>query len=129
MNTNDTGSMIIKEECYQIIGACMSVQNELGSSFLESVYQEALAVEFGNMGIPYVREQRMDIYYKDQLLDKKYSADFVCYQGIIVEIKVCSALNDAHTAQVLNYLSALKLRIALLVNFGTTRLEWKRVLL
>ena len=107
----------------------MAVHNELGSSFLEPVYQEALALEFNKRSIPFSKEHRLEIYYKEALLDKKYYADFLCYDQIVVELKVCSALNDAHLAQALNYLSALKLRMALRVNFGTPRLQWKRVVL
>jgi GxxExxY protein len=105
------------------------VHNELGSSFLEPVYQEALALEFNKRSIPFSKEHRLEIYYKEALLEKKYYADFLCYDQIVVELKVCSALNDAHLAQALNYLSALKLRMALRVNFGTPRLQWKRVVL
>jgi GxxExxY protein len=105
------------------------VHNELGSSFLEPVYQEALALEFNKRSIPFSKEHRLEIYYKEALLEKKYYADFLCYDQIVVELKVCSALNDAHLAQALNYLSALKLRMALRVNFGTPRMQWKRVVL
>ncbi|HNQ43028.1 MAG TPA: GxxExxY protein [Candidatus Cloacimonadota bacterium] len=130
MSTNTVRhDLIFKEECFKIVGACMAVHNELGSSFLEPVYQEALALEFNKRSIPFSKEHRLEIYYKEALLDKKYYADFLCYDQIVVELKVCSALNDAHLAQALNYLSALKLRMALRVNFGTPRLQWKRVVL
>ncbi len=107
----------------------MAVHNELGSAFLEPVYQEALALEFAKRNLPYSREHRLEIYYKEALLDKKYYADFLCYDQIVVELKVCSGLTDQHIAQALNYLSALKLNLALLINFGTPRLQWKRVIL
>jgi GxxExxY protein len=63
------------------------------------------------------------------LLEKKYYADFLCYDQIVVELKVCQALAPQHIAQALNYLSALKQNLALLVNFGSPRLQWKRVIL
>ncbi len=107
----------------------MAVHNELGSSFLEPVYQEALALEFHKRGVPFSKEHRLEIYYKESLLEKKYYADFLCYEQIVVELKACSGLNEQHLAQALNYLSALKLNLALLVNFGTPRLQWKRVVL
>lgn len=122
-------SYLLKDECFKIVGACMAVHNELSHAFLEPVYQEALALEFSRRGIPFSREHKLDIYYKDALLEKKYYADFLCYNQIIVELKACESLRPEHTAQVLNYLSALKLRLALLVNFGTPRLQWKRVIL
>lgn len=111
------------------MGACMAIHNELGSAFLEPVYQEALALEFQKRSIPFIKEHRLEIYYKEALLEKKYYADFLCYDQIVVELKVCSGLSDQHVAQALNYLSALKLNLALLVNFGTSRLQWKRVVL
>jgi len=130
MNPNKAGKdLIFKEECFKIVGACMAVHNELGSAFLEPVYQEALALEFQKLNIPFSKEHRLDIYYKEALLDRRYYADFLCYNQIIVELKACKALNDQHTAQALNYLSALKLNLALIVNFGAPRLQWKRVIL
>lgn len=107
----------------------MAVHNELGSAFLEPVYQEALAIEFEKRGIPFEKEHRLEIYYKEALLDKKYFADFLCYDKIVVELKACTALTDQLTALALNYLSALKLNLALLVYFGTPRLQWERVVL
>jgi len=121
--------MVFKDECFKIVGACMAVHNELGSAFLEPVYQEALALEFHKRSIPFSKEHRLEIYYKEALLEKKYYADFLCYDLIVVELKACSGLTDQHKAQALNYLSALKLNLALLINFGTPRLQWKRVVL
>ena len=130
MSTNiNKHKLAFKDECFKIVGACMAVHNELGSAFLEPVYQEALAMEFQKRRIPFSKEHRLEIYYKEALLEKKYYADFLCYDQIIVELKACSALTDQHTAQALNYLSALKLNLALFVNFGTPRLQWKRVVL
>lgn len=107
----------------------MAVHNELGSAFLEPVYQEALARELQKREIPFCIEQRLEIFYKEVKLEKKYYADFLCYDQIVFEIKATNALTDVHIAQALNYLSALKLRIAQLVNFGTSSLQWKRVIL
>lgn len=107
----------------------MAVQNELGSAFLEPVYQEALAIEFQKRDISFKREHRLEIFYKEHKLEKRYYADFLCYDQIVVELKVCSGLNDQHMAQALNYLSALNLKLAILVNFGTPRLQWKRIIL
>lgn len=129
MNTNSGQvNFLYKEECFKIVGACMAVHNELGSAFLEPVYQEAVALEFGKRKIPYRKEQLLEIYYKDALLGKKYYADFLCYDQIIVELKACSGLTDQHIAQALNYLSALKLNLAILINFGPP-LQWKRVII
>ena len=130
MSTNiNKHKLTFKDECFKIVGACMAVHNELGSAFLEPVYQEALSLEFQKRSIPFSKEHRLEIYYKEALLEKKYYADFLCYDQIVVELKACSALTDQHTAQALNYLSALKLNLSLLINFGTPRLQWKRVVL
>jgi len=130
MDTNkDIDQYLFKDECFKIVGACMAVHNELGNAFLEPVYQEALALELQKQNIPYTREKRLEIFYKETLLEKKYYADFLCYDQIVVELKATSSLADEHIAQALNYLSALKLRMALLVNFGSPRLQWKRVIL
>lgn len=121
--------LLFKEEVFKIGGACMAVQNELGSGFLEPVYQEALTIEFSKRDIPFKREHRLEIFYKESKLEKRYYADFLCYDKIIVELKACYGLNDQHMAQALNYLSALRLNLAVLVNFGTPRLQWKRIVL
>lgn len=128
MNANKN-DLLYKKEVYKIVGACMAVQNELGSAFLEPIYQEAFVLEFSKRGIPFSREHRLEIFYKEHKLEKKYYADFLCYDKIIVELKACSGLNDKHLAQALNYLSALKLKLAILINFGTSSLQWKRVVL
>ena len=88
--------IILKDESYNIIGACMAVHRELGCGFLEAVYQEALEEEFKLRSIPYVREQLLTITYKGKLLSKNYQADFICYENIIVELKALSELNTTH---------------------------------
>ena len=70
--------LIYKTESYKIIGAAMEVHRQLGNGFLEAVYQEALAIELKLRDIPFVREQKLDVKYKGQLLSTFYVADFVC---------------------------------------------------
>jgi len=125
MNNN----ILYKEECYKIIGACMSVHKELGPGFLEAVYQESLALEFLEQGIPFEKEKDIRIYYKNQLLDKCYKADILCFEKIIVELKALSELSNEHISQLINYLKATKLRVGLLVNFGSSSLIYKRLIL
>ena len=105
-------------ESYAINGAAMQVYNVLGHGFLESVYQEALAIEFTNRGIPYQREKELKIYYDGKELQQTYRADFVCYDDIIVEIKAVSELDGSHRSQVYNYLKATGFKLGLLINFG-----------
>ena len=105
-------------ESYAINGAAMQVYNVLGHGFLESVYQEALAIEFTKRGIPYQREKELKIYYDGKELQQTYRADFVCYDDIIVEIKAVSELDGSHLSQVYNYLKATGFKLGLLINFG-----------
>ncbi len=118
---------ILSDETYNIIGSCMSVHNELGNGFLEAVFQEALEKEFQLRGIPFVRESELTILYKGQPLQKRYIADFICYNEIIVELKALSSLDPIHEAQVINYLKATNMQIGLLVNFGQSSLQHKRI--
>ena len=119
--------MLFKDETEKILKACINVHNELGNCFLEPVYQEALAIEFDLLGIPYEKEVKLEISYKGHKLDKIYYADFVCYGSIIIELKAVSVLSKPHKAQVLNYLNAANMEIGLLVNFGQTSLKWERI--
>ena len=119
--------LVYETETGTILKACMNVFNELGNGFLESVYQEALAIEFELQGIPFKKEVKLEIIYKDRKLNKEYFADFVCYDKIILELKAVSSLVKAHQAQVINYLKAAKMEVGLLVNFGSASLKWERI--
>ncbi len=121
--------LLFKDECYKIVGACMEVHRTLGCGFLEPVYQEALAFELQRQGIPYEREKEYEINYKGLILSKTYKVDFLCYGNIIVELKALGQLSKEHMAQVLNYLKASHLKLGLLVNFGTTSLNYERIVL
>jgi len=120
--------ILYQRESYEIIGACMEVHRNLGCGFLESVYQEALAKEFGRRAIPFEKEVRMRIFYKGDLLQKRFTADFICYSAIIVELKAVSSLSAINEAQVHNYLLASGLRLGILVNFGEASLKYKRLI-
>ena len=118
--------LIYKAEVYQIVGAAMEVANQLGCGFLETVYQEALAIEFVDRQVPCEPQKQIMIAYKDRILTRTYTADFVCYGKIIVELKAIKAITSIEEAQLLNYLKATRLPLGLLFNFGSPRLEWKR---
>ena len=124
-----TDDFPLKDECYKVIGCAMDVHNELGNGFLEPVYQEALSIEFQDSAIPFIKEARLDLKYKGRLLKKKYVADFICYDKLIIELKATDTLALEHTAQVLNYLKATGIKLGLLLNFGTSSLQYKRVIL
>ncbi len=110
--------MYNKEQSYAINGAAMHVYNVLGYGFLESVYQEALEIEFLKRGIPYEREKELKIYYEGKAMRQTYRADFVCYNNIIVELKAVAHLDDMHRSQIYNYLKATGYKLGLLYNFG-----------
>lgn len=116
----------LKDETYKIIGACMNVFNELGNGFLEAVYQDALEVEFNLLGIPYKREVPYQIYYKGERLSRRYIADFIVYDEVVLELKAQEFLVKANHSQVLNYLKASNLKVGLLINFGEKSLNYKR---
>jgi len=118
--------LIYKNEVYDIVGAAMEVHKVLGNGFLEAVYHEALAAEFLDRGIPFEREQNIQIHYKGVLLKKYYQADFVCHDKIILELKALSSLTGEHEAQLLNYLKATGYKVGLLINFGQKSLVYKR---
>jgi GxxExxY protein len=111
---------------YAIIGAAMEVHRQLGGGFLEAVYQEAMAIELKNRGIPHGREVELPVFYTGQQLACEYRADFVCFGSVIVELKAVSDLTGAHEAQVINYLKATGLETGLLINFAGESLDFKR---
>ena len=111
-------TLIHEQETYAILGACFEVYREKGCGFLESVFQECLALEFSIQGIPAVAQVGMPLSYKGRPLVQRYVADFICYDKVIVELKAVSKITDEHRAQLQNYLHATGLRVGLLVNFG-----------
>ncbi len=114
---------------YAIIGAAIEVHRRLGVGFLEGVYQEALTLELQDRGIPFRRQVEIPVHYKQTRLRCSYRADFVCFESVILELKALRSIGGSEEAQVINYLKASNLQIALLLNFGTLRLEHKRFIL
>ena len=110
--------ILFKEECYAINGAIFEVCREMGSGFLEAVYQECLAMEFARRGIPSKAQPELRLTYKQEPLDQTYHPDFVCFEKIIVKLKAVKEIAPEHQAQVINYLKATGFRLGLLVNFG-----------
>ena len=116
-------------QTYAIIGAAMEVHSQVGHGFLEAVYQEALAIEFAERGVSFGREVDVPVYYKGRVLSCSYRADFVCFGQVIVELKAITELTSREESQVMNYLRATGMTRALILNFGRTRLEFKRIVL
>lgn len=107
----------------------MEVHNNLGSGFLEIVYKDALEFEFNKESIPFQREVEYEVNYKGKILPHKFYADFVVFDKIILEVKAINGLADEHIAQCINYLKVSKNKLALLVNFGKLKLNYKRIIL
>ena len=119
---------IHKAETYNIIGAAMEVHSVLGCGFSEYVYQDALKKELELRQIPFEKEKTFFVQYKGYTLDREFRVDFLCYDKIIVELKAVDDLVNEHYAQVLNYLKVTGLELGLLINFGNSSLEVKRII-
>ena len=113
---------------YAIIGAAVEVHRQLGCGFLEAVYQEALEIELTARGIPFQPQVPLRIRFKERVLNKTFCADLICYNAVLVELKAMDQITKREEAQVLNYLKATGLRVAVIINFGDPgRLDWVRV--
>jgi len=110
----------------QIIGCAYTVSNTLGSGFLEKVYENALAHELRKSGLRVKQQHEIKVYY-DGVVVGEYAADLLVESAVIVELKAVKALDDVHMAQCLNYLKATGVKVSLLLNFGTPRVEVKRI--
>jgi len=111
--------VFLKDESYAIQGAIFEVYRELGCGFLEAVYQECLEKELSLQKIPFVSQKELKLSYKGDILQQTYKPDFICYNKIIIELKAAKEIAPEHKAQVINYLKATKLKLGLLVNFGS----------
>ena len=121
--------LIYKEECFLIVGKCFEVHNHLGAGFLEIVYKDALEYEFMKAGISYEREKEYSVHYKDVILPHRFYADFVVFDKIILEVKGVACIVDEFIAQAINYMRVSNNKLALIVNFGELRLNYRRIVL
>ena len=111
----------------KIIGCAMKVHNTLGNGFQEVIYQRCLAIEMEKQGLGSEREMEMPIFYEDIEVGTR-RVDFMVEGKVLVELKAVHQLDNIHLAQGLNYLEAFNLEIGLLLNFGSTKLEFKRLI-
>lgn len=110
----------------KIIGAAYTVANILGPGFLEKVYENALSHELCKIGVEVKQQHSVSVYY-DGIVVGEYIADLLIENEILVELKAVRGLDNVHMAQCLNYLKATGLRVCLLINFGTAKIEVKRI--
>lgn len=113
-------------QTYAIIGAAMDVHRHLGAGFLEAVYREALVRELTTRAVPHRTEVPLRLWFKGQALVTMYRADLVCFERIIVELKAVRSIAGPEEAHILNYLKASGFACGLILNFGATRLEYRR---
>ncbi|MCX2838988.1 GxxExxY protein [Salinimicrobium sp. MT39] len=121
--------IIYKNESYAIVGALFEVYNNLGSGFSEIVYKDALEYELKNRKIPFTREKKYSVSYKDIVLSHKFYADFVIQDKIILEIKAVEDINDKFISQCINYLKVSNCQLAILANFHKDLLDHRRIVL
>ena len=118
--------MVTDELTYRIIGCAMKVHNTLGNGFQEVVYQRCLAIEMERASLDFSREVEQPILY-DGIVVGTRRADFIVANRVVVELKALTALDDVHIAQAKNYVVAYGFPVGLLINFGATSVEHKRI--
>jgi GxxExxY protein len=112
-----------------VLSAAVEVHKQMGFGFLEEVYLNALCLELIRREIPFRREFAIPVFYKDVKLSCGSRADLLCFGSLLVELKAQSGLSEIDDAQVINYLRATRFERALLLNFGTPKLQIKRLIL
>jgi GxxExxY protein len=119
---------LYEDDTYKIIGALIEVHKNLGKGFSEIVYKDAFEYELKRINFSFEREKEYLVHYKDIILNHKFYADFVVLDKIIIEIKSTESLHEKHISQCLNYLHVSGHRLAIIVNFNKTSLEYKRII-
>jgi len=111
---------------YKIIGAAKEVYKELGPGYLESVYEDALCYELEQLKIPFQRQVELDIHYKDTIFKRRFRADLLVQNKVLVENKSIKKITNQDEAQLINYLKTTRLKVGLLFNFGAKKFEMVR---
>jgi GxxExxY protein len=121
--------MLIHEAITQkILGICFEVSNELGSGFLETVYKKSLLIALHQHGMKSESEAPAKVWFRGSMVGLFY-VDIIVEDLVIIEVKAVKAMLPEHEAQLLNYLKATKFKVGLIVNFGKSKMEWKRMIL
>jgi GxxExxY protein len=124
MNTE----LILKDEVYRIVGCAMEVLNGLGHGLSEKPYENALVVEFGLQGVPFVQQPRFDVRYKGVSVGE-YVPDLMAFNAVVVDAKVIEGITDHERGQMLNYLRITGHKVGVILNFKRAKLEWERIVL
>lgn len=125
---SDSGKIIRGKEVYEIIGCAMEVMNSVGHGYHEKPYENALVVEFGLRGIPFLQQPKFEILYKEVPVGI-YIPDLIAYGDIIIDTKVIDRITDRERGQILNYMRTARCHAGLLINFRYAELEWERLVL
>lgn len=112
----------------QILGCAFEVINELGSGFLESVYEKAMLIVLKEKGLSVVNQFPVHVYFRNNMVGVFY-ADLFVENKVIVELKAVKSILPEHKAQVINYLKGTGIEVGLLINFGSQKLEFNRLYL
>ncbi len=123
---NSKGEIIYRELSYKIMNAVFEVHNAIGPGYIESIYEEALFYEIEARGIQIERQKVIDIYYKEHWVGQ-HRLDLVVENKVILELKAVSAITDGFKQQTRSYLKATGLKLGILINFGTPRVEYYRI--
>ncbi len=126
MNT-DEQKILYEDLSYRIIGLAMEVHSKLGYGFLEKVYENALMLLLRRKAIEAKQQTPIKVYFEGEIVGE-YFADILVEDKIILELKVLNEITDVHIAQALNYLKGTGLRLAIILNFKKTRLEYERLI-
>ena len=118
-------SLLYEELTYKIIGCALEVHKELGSGFLEKVYENALMVSLIEKGVHVKQQNPVKVKFKGRIVGE-YVSDILVEEKVILELKAGDKLSNIHRAQVLNYLKSTNLRLAILLNFKNQKLEYER---
>ena len=122
--------LLLKEEVYAIVGYCIDVWKTLGYGFSEVIYKDAMEIDFIEEGVPHKREDELSVFYKGKILIHKFKADFTAFDKIIIEVKSSEdGINNTVLSQTLNYMKASGCRIGLIINFGKSKMEYKRLIM
>lgn len=111
----------------KIIGCVFTVSNKLGAGFLEKVYENALAYELRKQGLTVAQQESIKVLYENVVVGT-YAADLIVANKVLLELKTVDRIDDTHVSQCLNYLKATRMKVCLLINFGTPKAEIRRLL-